>query len=76
MDSHAISKEVKNTLKKILQSLLEESEEEDDKKEEVLDNQPKSKKDIGQEIFEDVTLDERKRFYQLLNKFKRFPENR
>ena len=65
VDNHANSKEVKKILKKMLQSLHEESDgsEEEGEKEE---------KDVrsDNEIFEDVTLEEKKRFYKLLNELK------
>ena len=70
MNNHKISKEVKKTLKKMLQPLHGESEEEENQGEKRDDNRTRSEEDIKQEIFEDVTLKERKRFYKLLNELK------
>ena len=67
--NHANSKEVKKILKKMLQSLHEESEESEEE-EEKEEKDARSDKDIENEIFEDVTLEEKKRFYKLLNELK------
>lgn len=69
VDNHANSKEVKKILKKMLQSLHEESEESEEE-EEKEEKDARSDKDIENEIFEDVTLEEKKRFYKLLNELK------
>ena len=69
-NNHKISKEVKETLKKMLQPLHEEPEEDENQGEKGDDNRTRSEEDIKQEIFEDVTLKERKRFYKLLNELK------
>ena len=66
--NHTISKEAKKTLKKLLQSLPDDSEDEENNEEIV--NPKRSEEDIEQEIFENVTLEERKRFYKLLNELK------
>ena len=66
--NHTISKEAKKTLMKLLQSLLDDSEDEENNEEIV--NPKRSEEDIEQEIFENVTLEERKRFYKLLNELK------
>ena len=50
----------------MLQSLHEESEESEEE-EEKEEKDARSDKDIEDEIFEDVTLEEKKRFYKLLN---------
>ena len=68
MNNHTISKEVKKTLKKLLQSLHDDSEDVENNEEIV--NPKRSKEDIEQQIFENVTLEERKRFYKLLNELK------
>ena len=54
----------------MLQPLHEEPEEEENQGEKGDDNRTRSEEDIKQEIFEDVTLKERKRFYKLLNELK------
>ena len=68
MNNHTISTAVKKTLKKLLQSLHDDSEDVENNEEIV--NPKRSEKDIKQEVYENVTLEERKRFYKLLNELK------
>ena len=57
----------KNDIEKLLREMLQYLHQDEPTKEErEIENQPKSKEDVEQEIFEDVTLEERKRFYKLL----------
>lgn len=58
-------KVVKKLLQKMLESLDEESEVEEEKEKEI-----EFQEDIENKIFEDVTLEERKRFYRLLDELK------
>ena len=61
----------KNDIEKLLREMLQYLHQDEPTKEErEIENQPKSKEDVEQEIFEDVTLKERKRFYKLLNELK------
>ena len=58
-------KDVKKLLQKMLESLDEESEVEEEKEKEI-----EFQEDTEDKIFEDVTLEERKRFYRLLYELK------
>ena len=61
----------KNDIEKLLREMLQYlHQDEPTKEEKEIENQPKSKEDVEQEIFEDVTLEERKRFYKLLEELK------
>ena len=66
-EKHRTKEDIEKILQKVLQSLDEKSQ--DDEKSE--DNEKgKTIQDIENEIFEKVTLEERKRFYRLLNELK------
>ena len=60
--NHRAKEDIEKILQKVLQSLDEKSEIEDEKEKKI--------KDIENVIFETVTLEERKRFYRLLNELR------
>ena len=66
-EKHRTKEDIEKILQKVLQSLDEKSQDDEKSK----DNEKgKTIQDIENEIFEKVTLEERKRFYRLLNELK------
>ena len=72
-EKHRTKEDIEKLLQKILQSLDEKSEDKETSEDEETSKDNEKEKmiqDIENEIFQEVTLEEKKRFYKLLNELK------
>ena len=72
-EKHRTKEDIEKILQKILQSLDEKSEDKETSEDEETSKDNEKEKmiqDIENEIFQEVTLEEKKRFYKLLNELK------